>query len=171
MEKFEKAIINWYNKIKIVLNDREEKEDEYIKCNFLLENTEYHPDFVINMVNVCGTYNVCGGNPDLEDSYYTGVLSIDLISNQIVATWLIEGEHKQLGYGFVFNNTLVLSFSYMDDDKNMYNGVVAYEFLSSDIIVGKWTEEVAAENAFEVGRKLSPEELGQPYPEDYFSVN
>lgn len=170
MSNFEKSIKHWYYKSKLGLKNRDDKREELLKRLQLLEFSEYNPDFCINMVNVCGIYNIVGGNPDSSESYYTGLLHIDLISNQIEASWLIEGEQHQTGYGFVFNNTLVIHFNYMVE-KELFNGVVAYEFITSEIVVGKWTEEIAIENAFEMGRKLSPEELGEPNPEDFFSAN
>ncbi len=170
MEVFEQRLKYWYEKSKLALANREAKKEELIKRGELVEFSEAHPDFRINMINVCGVYEVAGGNPDFEDSYYTGLLHIDLISNQIEASWLIEGEQHQTGYGFVFNNTLIIHFNYTSE-KELYNGIVAYEFITQDIVIGKWTEEIAIENAFEMGRKLTPDELGEPYPEDFFSAN
>lgn len=167
---FQQNLKHWYDKSKFALKDRTSKKEELLKRLDLLENAEPNSDFSINMVNVCGVYEIVGGNPDFEESYYTGLLNIDLISNQIEANWLIEGTQQQTGYGFVFNNTLIIHFNYMSD-KEIYNGIVAYHFLTPDIVVGKWTEEIAVENAFEMGRKLTPDELGEPYPEDFFSVN
>lgn len=170
MESFEQSIKHWYNKSKLALEKRESKQKELQRRLRLLELSEYNPEFSINMVNVCGIYNITGGNPDGKESYYTGLLHIDLVSNQIEVSWLIEGEQHQTGYGFVFNNTLIIHFNYMVDE-NLFHGVVAYRFITSEIMIGKWTEEVALENAFEMGRKLSPNELGEPYPEDFFSAN
>ncbi|MDO6737514.1 hypothetical protein [Wenyingzhuangia sp. 2_MG-2023] len=169
-ETFEQTLRFWYKKSKQVLKHRPDKKKELVKRLELLEYAEQNPDFTINMVNICGLYEIVGGNPDLKKSYYTGTLKIDLISNQIEVSWLIEGEQEQTGYGFVFNNILVIHFSYTSD-KQLYNGIVAYEFLTPEIVVGKWTEEIAVENAFEMGRKLTPKELGEPYPEDFFSAN
>ena len=170
MGNFHKEVKHWYDKSKLALNYRDSKKKELLKRLRLLEFSEPTPDFSINMVNICGVYNIAGGNPDSNESYYTGLLNIDLVSNQIEASWLIEGEQQQTGYGFVFNNTLVIHFNYIADDE-LFNGIVAYKFITPDIVVGKWTEEIALENAFEMGRKLSPDELGEPYPEDFFSAN
>ena len=170
MHIFNQQIKHWYKKSKLALKDRKLKKKELLRRLYLLEHSEYNPDFTINMVNVCGMYNIVGGNPDSQESYYTGLLHIDLISNQIEASWLIEGEQHQTGYGFVFNNTLVIHFNYMAEEE-LFNGIVAYHFLTPDILIGKWTEEIAIENAFEMGRKLAPDELGEPYPEDIFSAN
>ncbi|NIJ46454.1 hypothetical protein FHR24_002941 [Wenyingzhuangia heitensis] len=170
MDVFHQRVKHWYQKSKLALKGRKFKEKELLKRYHLLEHSEKNPDFNINMINVCGVYEIVGGNPEIKDSYYTGLLHIDLMSNQIEASWLIEGEQHQTGYGFVFNNTLIIHFSYMSD-RELYNGIVAYEFLTSDIVVGKWTEEIAIENAFEMGRKLTPNELGEPSPEDFFSAN
>lgn len=167
---FQQNLIFWYNKSKLALDNREDKKDELEKRLELLEYAEQNPEFDLSMVNVCGIYEVTGGNPEATDSYYTGLLNIDLINNQVEASWLIEGSQPQTGYGFVFNNTLVIHFNYMAD-KDLYNGIVAYQFLTPEIIIGKWTEEIAIENAFEMGRKLSPKELGESYPEDFLSVN
>lgn len=167
---FDQKIAYWYAKSKKVLQGRKDSTEELTKRAYLLDNVEPNPNLTINMVSICGTYEVAGGNPDELESFYTGLLSIDLIDNQISATWLIEGTQQQTGYGFVFNNTLMLHFDYMVDEF-LYNGIVAYEFITADIIIGKWTEEVAIENAFEMGRKLSHNELGEPYPEDYLSCN
>ncbi|WP_157359360.1 hypothetical protein [Wenyingzhuangia fucanilytica] len=170
MSNFHQSLKHWYDKSKLALKGRKSKKKELLKRLYLLEYSEANPDFSINLVNVCGIYNIAGGNPDSKDSYYTGLLHIDLINNQIEASWLIEGEHHQTGYGFVFNNTLVIHFNYLADDE-LFNGIVAYHFITPEIVIGKWTEEVAIENAFEMGRKLSPDELGEPYPEDIFSAN
>ena len=170
MGNFHQEVKHWYDKSKLALNYRDSKKKELLKRLRLLEFSEPTPDFSINMVNICGVYNIAGGNPDSNESYYTGLLNIDLVNNQIEASWLIEGEQQQTGYGFVFNNTLVIHFNYIADDE-LFNGIVAYKFITPDIVVGKWTEEIALENAFEMGRKLSPDELGEPYPEDFFSAN
>ncbi len=170
MNVFYQQIEYWYKKSALALANRENKKGELEKRLEIYENAELNSDFVINMVNVCGVYEIVGGNPDIEDSYYTGLLHIDLISNQIEASWLIEGEQHQTGYGFVFNDTLVIHFNYMADGE-LFNGIVAYHFLLPNVIIGKWTEEIAIENAFEMGRKLQPKELGEPYPEDFFSAN
>lgn len=160
----------WYSKSKLALHQREDKKEELLKRLELFEYAEQNPDFDLSMVNVCGVYQITGGNPDVKNSYYTGLLNIDLINNQIEANWLIEGSQTQTGYGFVFNNTLVIHFNYIEEN-NLYNGVVAYQFLTPEIVIGKWTEEVAVENAFEMARKLSPNELGEAYPEDFLSIN
>ncbi|MGY5351374.1 hypothetical protein ACXGQW_02170 [Wenyingzhuangia sp. IMCC45533] len=170
MNTFDQKIKHWYEKSKQALAHRKNKKQELLKRLDLYENASQHQEFSVNMVNVCGVYEIVGGNPDIKDSYYVGLLNIDLISNQIEASWLIEGDQHQTGYGFVFNDTLVIHFSYMVEEE-LFNGIVAYHFLTPDIVIGKWTEEVAIENAFEMGRKLTPKELGEPYPEDFFSAN
>ncbi|NJB83775.1 hypothetical protein [Wenyingzhuangia aestuarii] len=170
MNAFHQTLKHWYDKSKLGLVGRELKEQELFKRKELLEHAEYNPDFSINMINVCGVYEIVGGNPDIKDSYYTGLLNIDLISNQIEANWLIEGEQQQTGYGFVFNNTLVISFNYSVENE-YFNGIVAYSFITPDVVIGKWTEEIAIENAFEMCRKLTADELGEPNQEDYFSAN
>ena len=167
---FEQSLKHWFQKSYLALEHRPSKQEELKKRLHLSEYAEYNADYSINMVNICGVYEVVGGNPDMSDSFYTGLLTIDLVSNQIEATWLIEGEQHQTGYGFVFNNTLVIHFSYFHEQE-LFNGIVAYHFLTPDSVIGKWTEEIAIENAFEMGRRLTYEELGEEYPEDYFSVN
>jgi len=171
MHVFNQGLEHWYQKSKLALEKRPLKKKELDKRLHLFEYAEHNPDYAINMVNVCGVYEVAGGNPDIKDSYYTGLLNIDLVNNQIEASWLIEGEQHQVGYGFVFNNTLVIHFSYFNEEEEEFNGIVAYHFLNPDILIGKWTEEYALENAFEMGRKLTPNELGDAHPEDFFSVN
>lgn len=170
MENFKEALEFWYTKSKQVLKKRKELKEELIKRTFLYDNSEYNPSFSIDLVNVCGIYEVAGGNPDAKESYYTGILTIDLIDNQINATWTIEDNQEQTGYGFIFNDTLILNFSYVVED-GLYSGIVAYQFLTPEVVIGKWTEEIAAENAFEMARKLSPDELGESYPEDFISYN
>lgn len=167
---FHQKLDNWYQASKQGLSHRPSKKEEWEKRQKLWKFAELQPDFSINMVNVCGVYNVVGGNPVVDKSYYTGLLHVDLVSNQIEASWLIEGEQQQVGYGFVFNNTLIISFSYWAE-KELYNGIVAYDFLTPEIVIGKWTEEIAIENAFEMGRKLSSKELGMPNPTTFFSKN
>lgn len=170
MSVFKESLKHWYQKSKQALEHRISKENELKKRYQLYKHADHNPDFRINMVNVCGVYEIVGGNPDIKESYYSGLLNIDLISNQIEASWLIEGEQHQTGYGFVFNNTLVINFCY-EYEQEVYNGVVAYHFVTPDVLIGKWTEEEAIDNAFEMGRKLTPDELGEEHPEDYFSVN
>ena len=170
MDVFHQSLKHWYQKSKLALGHRPLKAKELSKRLHLYHHAEFNADFTINMVNICGVYEIAGGNPDIKESYYTGLLNIDLVSNQIEASWLIEGEQHQTGYGFVFNNTLIIHFNYMSDE-DLYNGIVAYHFVTPDIIIGKWTEEVAIENAFEMGRKLMSNELGESSPEDFFSVN
>ncbi len=167
---FQQNLKYWYSKSKLALKPRKEKKEELVKRLELLEYAEQNPDFNLSMVNVCGVYEIAGGNPDANNSYYTGLLNIDLISNQIEASWLIEGAQHQTGYGFVFNDTLVIHFCY-EVEGSLFNGIVAYQFITPEIVIGKWTEEIAVENAFEMCRKLSPKELGESYPEDYLSVN
>jgi hypothetical protein len=170
MKTFDEYIADWFAASKKVLGKRKDLEEELIKREFLVDNAEEQKDYFINTVNVCGTYNIVGGNPDQDEGYYSGILSLDLENNQIFATWLIEGNQKQTGYGFIFNNTLIINFSYVVDEY-LFRGIVAYQFLTPDVVIGKWTEEVAESNTFEMGRRLSPNELGEPNPEDYFSVN
>ncbi|WP_010133894.1 hypothetical protein [Ochrovirga pacifica] len=167
---FQQNLTYWYKKSKVALKYREDKDRELHKRKELYQYAEPNPDFNLSMVNVCGVYEVVGGNPDVKDSFYTGLLHIDLISNQIEAHWLIEGSQTQTGYGFVFNDTLVLHFNYWAEEE-LFNGIVAYQFVTPEIVIGKWTEEIALENAFEMCRKLSPNELGEAHPEDFFSAN
>lgn len=167
---FQQTLNYWYKKSKLGLVGRVGKSEELLNRTLLLENAEYNSDFRINMINVCGVYQIVGGNPDLKDNYYTGLLTIDLHNNQIEATWLIEGEQHQKGYGFVFNNTLVIHFNYTVD-QIIFNGIVAYDFITPDVVVGKWTEEVAIENAFEMCRRCTPNELGDHISDDFFSAN
>jgi len=167
---FKETLTYWYNKSKLGLTGRNDKSEELLNRKILLENAEYNSEFQINLINVCGVYQVVGGNPDLKDNYYTGLLTIDLNNNQIEASWLIEGDQHQTGYGFVFNNTLIIHFNYTVDEK-VFHGIVAYDFITPDVVIGKWTEEVAAENAFEMCRKCTSNELGNEISDDFFSAN
>lgn len=170
MDAFNHAINHWFDQSKLALKNLPPLKEELSKRQKLVQVSEYNATFLINMVNVCGTYAIVGGNPDTKDSYYTGTLQIELLNNQIVATWLIDGSQPQNGYGFVFNNTLVLQFKY-HANADLFHGIVAYEFLTPEIVNGKWTEEMAFESAFEMGRKLPSSELDLANPEPFFSAN
>jgi hypothetical protein len=100
-----------------------------------------------------GVYQVLGANSENEEDGYFGILTLKYDENRIFATWLIEGEDTQTGFGLLSNNILSLSFVYTQDNVE-YTGLVSYEFLSKNIISGRWVEEGSDQMGVEFGRKL-----------------
>lgn len=108
-----------------------------------------------------GTYSIIGKNQVSTEVTYSGTLILSLDSNKrIVAKWLINNEQEQTGLGFFKDNILVINFQYLDDDSNVYKGVVVYRCLTKNILEGFWSEELGdpkylgIENCFRVESEL-----------------
>jgi hypothetical protein len=114
-----------------------------------------------------GVYQVVGANSENDVQGYFGILTLKYDDNRIFATWLIEGEDTQRGFGLLLNNILSINFVYEQDDIE-YTGLVSYEFLSYEIISGTWVEEDSDQIGVEFGRKLSIKTVN---PIQYFGFN
>ena len=100
-----------------------------------------------------GVYQVVGANSENSEQGYFGMLSLSYDDNKIHATWMIEGQDVQTGFGLLTENMLSLHFVYHREDIE-YKGLVTYEFLSDTMIYGNWIEEDTDEIGVELGRKL-----------------
>jgi hypothetical protein len=112
----------------------------------------------ITRAGILGTYHLVGKNSAEDKSSYVGLLSLHLEEGQIRATWLLEEIDVHYGYGFLHERLLVLNFMYASEGQE-YKGVVAYEFLTNEIITGTWTEETNTAIGMEFGRKLPLEKI------------
>ena len=121
----------------------------------------------ITRAGIVGNYHIVGKNSMQDTNGYVGLLSLDLEDNQIRATWLMEETDVHRGYGFLHDRVLVLNFRYCSEGLE-YNGVVAYEFLTNEIITGTWTEEINPKIGIECGRKLPLEKIN---PLHFFGKN
>ena len=117
----------------------------------LTESNQVSP---ITKQSIAGQYCVVGNLADNNFKGYKGLLNLYYEEHQIRATWQIENDELHYGYGMIFNNVLCLNFSYEVKEEEFY-GIVAYEFLSEDIISGIWTEQIIDSLGMEFGRKLS----------------
>lgn len=117
--------------------------------------------------SIQGVYQVVGANALNAERGYIGFLTLYVADNRIFASWLIEGEDVQTGFGFLNGNLLSIAFEYQADE-NFYTGVVTYEFLSDSMVLGRWMEEGTDTEGFENGRKL-PEHKDNPL--HYFGLN
>lgn len=114
-----------------------------------------------------GVYQVVGANSEHAEQGYFGVLTLKYEDHRIFATWLIEGEDEQTGFGLFINNVLSLNFEYKQENQ-FFAGLVSYEFLSDKVITGVWVEEGTDEVGVEFGRKLPIETID---PLKYFGFN
>lgn len=114
-----------------------------------------------------GVYQVVGANAQNDEQGYLGMLTLKYDDNKIFADWLIEGEDVQTGFGILLDNNLSINFNYLQDEVPYY-GVVVYEFLSKDILLGKWIEEGSDTIGVELGRKLPIKTID---PLKYFGFN
>lgn len=121
----------------------------------------------VNSKSIEGTYQVIGANSENEEQGYLGVLTLVEEDNRIFATWLIEGQDTQSGFGLLLNNVLSINFVY-EQDGTEYTGLVTYEFLSNDILSGIWVEEGTNTTGVEFGRKLH---VQIEDPLKYFGIN
>ena len=121
----------------------------------------------ITRAGIVGNYHIVGKNSMEDTNGYVGLLSLAIEENQIRATWLMEETDVHRGYGFLHDRVLVLNFRYCSEGIE-YNGVVAYEFLTNEIITGNWTEEINPKIGIECGRKLPLEKIN---PLHFFGKN
>lgn len=146
------------------------KEKQFIEeLNLRRETVSDSLDLFLMLTpeSIEGVYQVIGANSENAEQGYLGVLTLKYDDSKIFATWLIEGEDTQTGFGLLLNNILSINFVYEQDDIE-YTGLVSYEFLSDKIISGKWVEEGTDQVGIELGRKLAVETTG---PLKYFSFN
>ncbi len=125
------------------------------------EIVEYYSEreFTLDSDNGQGIYKIMGQNPDDPDSCYIGNVVIEFDEGTWLATWYISG-FMHYAYGMqVSSNILVFNFSYLDNDENPHNGLVAYTFLSEEVVRGEWIEEGYAEKGIEELRKLKDDEV------------
>lgn len=98
-------------------------------------------NYQVNPETTIGNYKIIGKNPDRKNSCYIGNLLIEFENNMWFATWFIYGE-AHTAYGMqVTSNMLVFNFSYVNTNKKVHTGLVAYKFLSKTIVHGEWVEE------------------------------
>ena len=121
----------------------------------------------VNYKSIQGTYQVIGANSENEEHGYFGVLTLLEEDNRMYATWLVEGQDTQTGFGLLLNNVLSINFVY-EQDGSEYTGLVSYEFLSKSILTGVWVEEGTNTTGIEFGRKL-PVQTEDPLK--YFGLN
>lgn len=121
----------------------------------------------LSIQDIEGAYQIIGANSENAEQGYTGMLTLRLDDNKVYANWLIEGEDMQTGFGMYIDKVLTLHFSYENDGVE-YIGVVSYQFLSKNIISGKWVEEASDSVGIEMGRKLPVESVD---PLKYFGFN
>lgn len=120
--------------------------------------TQQQLDKPITRAGIVGNYHIVGKNSIEDTNGYVGLLSLDLEENQIRATWLVEKTDLHYGYGFLHGRVLILNFMYSSEGQE-YKGIVAYEFLTNEIITGTWTEEINTAIGVEFGRKLPLEKI------------
>ncbi|WP_010180939.1 hypothetical protein [Aquimarina agarilytica] len=114
--------------------------------------------YELDVNNDQGVYKIMGQNPDDPESCYIGNVVIEYDEDTWLATWYISG-FMHYAYGMqVSPNILVFNFSYLDTDENPHTGLVAYTFLSKDVVRGEWIEEGYAEKGLEELRKLKDDE-------------
>jgi hypothetical protein len=116
----------------------------------------------ITRVGIVGSYHLIGKNSSEDETSYVGLLSLHLDEDQIRATWLVEETDVHYGYGFLHERILILNFMYLSEGQE-YKGIVAYEFLTNEIITGTWTEEMNPKIGTECGRKLPLEKINPLY--------
>ncbi len=144
----EKATLNYKSSYEYELAIRKEMLNEF-------SDTAYE----LNEENDPGIYKIMGQNPDDPESCYIGNVIIEFDEGTWLATWYISG-FMHYAYGMqVSSNILVFNFSYLDTDENPHTGLVAYTFLSKDIVRGEWIEEGYDEKGLEELRKLKDDEI------------
>ena len=146
--------------------DNRQFEEELELRRTCIETSEMLFPSVTNE-SIQGVYQIVGANSENAEQGYFGTLTLKFSDNKIHATWLIEGEDIQSGYGILFNNILSIQFVY-EQDKKEYFGVVSYEFISQSILSGVWIEEFSDETGVEFGRKLPVQTVD---PLGYFGFN
>jgi len=125
------------------------------------------PFFVQSNAAIEGVYQVVGANSENAEQGYVGMLRLIYEDNRIFASWLIEGEDIQTGFGLLIGNMLSISFIYKQNGME-HTGLVSYEFLSDTVLYGTWIEQGTSTIGVEYGRKL-PIEIEDPLK--YFGFN
>ena len=93
--------------------------------------------------DLVGTFSIIGNNQDANKDSYKGELNLSLDANErIIAKWIIDATQEQIGTGFFKNNILVINFTYVGFENDIYRGVVVYQCLTKDILEGFWSEEL-----------------------------
>ena len=91
--------------------------------------------------DLVGSFRVKGNNQDEKGHSYQGILTLSLDENsRIIAEWMI-GDSIQTGTGFFKDQILVINFSYVGDDEQIYKGVAVYRCLNKDTLDGFWSEK------------------------------
>lgn len=165
IEKSSKILKQRIDEINIDSTDLEEELELRKELYLSLEKKQIAPRFTKN--NILGDYALVGCNSSDAISGYVGVLNLSREQYQIKATWIIEGHKEQMGYGLLIDNILCLNFSY-EAGNNIYDGIVAFHFLSDSCIYGVWTEQINDAEGFEMGRKLSSKKIN---PLNLFGMN
>ena len=164
----------WLDKSIAILRNRISKKDKNstqfleeinLRRALVTETDKLFPQLKPNAI--VGHYQVVGTNGANTIEGYSGVLTIVYSENKFQATWILEGADVQTGFGLLFNNTLSFNFCYESDGAE-FTGLVCYQFLSENIVLGKWTEEGNDELGEEFARKL-PIEIMDPL--QYFGFN
>jgi len=125
----------------------------------LVYSTQSIEEYEVTFEKAVGTYKLMGQNPDTS-SCYIGTVEIeyDDVDESLIATWYIAGA-THFAYGMkVSSNIIVFNFAYMDPDENAHTGLVAYTFLSPQIVQGRWIEEGFKGEGIEELRKLDDDE-------------
>ncbi|MEI6866098.1 hypothetical protein [Flavicella sp.] len=60
----------------------------------------------ITSKSIEGVYQVLGANSENSEQGYLGILTLKYDENRIHATWLIEGEDTQTGFGLLLNQCI-----------------------------------------------------------------
>jgi hypothetical protein len=172
----EKKFKQWIEKSSKVLNQRiDENNTDFTDLEEELElRKELYSSFEgkekrdkITKNTILGDYSLVGGNSSDAPSGYVGVLNLSREEYQIKATWIIEGHKEQIGYGLMMDNILCLNFSY-EAGSNIFDGLVAFHFLTDSCIYGVWTEQINDALGFEMGRKLKSKKIN---PLNLFGMN
>jgi hypothetical protein len=97
----------------------------------------------MNITDLIGNYSIEGSNQNKEETHYSGMLTLSFLSEtRLDAVWKITPDQMQYGIGFFKNDTLVVNFYYVGDDKSIYHGVISYHCNSNGVLNGVWSEEM-----------------------------
>ena len=104
----------------------------------------------INYRDLSGYYKIAGHNPFNSAEQYQGFLQLIRIGlDKYHASWKMNDsqEFSQFGEGFVFENQLLLNFTY--DEGEEADGQMIYEIHEKGILKGFWLEEGIFSPGFE----------------------
>ena len=97
--------------------------------------------------DIIGDFNIIGKNQEHTEVEYKGLLSLSKDEyGRVYAEWIINENDKQTGVGFFKDNLLVINFSYIGEDAEVFRGVVTYKCITKDILDGFWFEEYGDPN-------------------------